>query len=312
MYWGAYVDGDPTYRHYYPTERAWTDAPWDSATWDRFERNAGKKVSILHYGQPPMWEQGFATGPANACINRGAIPFIDMSSKSVPLTDIAAGKYDTQIAAWASQVKAWNHALFVRWNWEMNGSWFPWGAQAKANPGAFVASWRRVVDITRNIGAPVTWCWCPNTVFTGSTPLASLWPGDDYVDWSGIDGYNFAGLRGDPWRSFHDVIRPTYDAVIALAPGKPLMIAETGSTELGGSKPAWISAIPAALSAMPQIAGFQWFNWRIYEPGPASDYRDWPIESSSTATSAFQAMIADPRFAANTFGNIPAAKIPRL
>ena len=57
IYWGAYIDGNDTYGGSY------SDAPWDSSTWDLFERHAGKKVSLLHYGQPPPWERAFDYGP---------------------------------------------------------------------------------------------------------------------------------------------------------------------------------------------------------------------------------------------------------
>ena len=48
VYWGAYMDGDPTYTYYYGG--SWGDAPWDSNTWSKFESNAGKQVSIVHWG----------------------------------------------------------------------------------------------------------------------------------------------------------------------------------------------------------------------------------------------------------------------
>jgi hypothetical protein len=81
-----------------------------------------------------------------------------------------------------------------------------------------------------------------------------------------------------------------------LAPSKPIMIAEAGSSEYGGSKAAWVRA---ALSVdlpddFPMVKAFVWFNSR--EQG------DWPINTSSQARAAFAAGIASPYYADNAFG----------
>jgi hypothetical protein len=301
IYWGSYIEGQQTYTHYYGG--TWTNAPWDANTWNKFEANAGKKVSIEHYGQPAPWVQPFAAGTANLVTARGAIPLIDMSSASVPLADIKNGVYDSSIIAWAQAVKAWGKPFFLRWNWEMNGTWFSWGAQAKANPADFVAAWRHFHDIVAAQGATnVTWVWCPNTEFTGSTPLEQLYPGDAYVDWTGIDGYNKSSSTY--WISFYNLMKPTYDHLLRIAPNKPIMIAETGSREVGGSKAAWITdALVTQLpNNFPAVKAFVWFNWRIYEDGI---WKEWPIESSAAATAAFAQGIASPYYAANNFGSLP-------
>ena len=65
-------------------------------------------------------------------------------------------------------------------------------------------------------------------------------PGDEYVDWVGIDGYNFGTAKsGMSWRSFNETFKGTYDIVTGLT-SRPVMIGETGSTESGGDKAAWI------------------------------------------------------------------------
>jgi hypothetical protein len=303
IYWGARIDGE--------VYGGRTDAPWDTTTWDMFEGHAGgKRVSIVHFGQPAPWKQGFVRAPFDKVTARGAIPYVSMSSESVALTSITAGTYDSQIAAWARAVKAYGKPFFLRWNWEMNGAWFNWGAQAKANPAAFVASWRHMHDIVAREGATnVTWTWCPNIVFSTATPLASLYPGDDYVDWTCMDGYNFGTLpfkRGATWQPFGPLIKPTYDALLALAPTKPIMIGETAATEYGGSKANWITdALTTQIPQMPAIKALVWFNWNITEQGGT---HDWQIESSASAQTAFAHAISSPYYAANNYGNLPALR----
>lgn len=298
IYWGARADGDVYGRG---------DAPWDLTTWNLFEQHAGKKVSILHFGQPPPWRLPFDRNPFNLVSGRGAIPYVSMSSDSVSLTSIANGSYDSYLIAWARAAKAYGKPFLLRWNWEMNGTWFSWGAQAKTNPAAYVASWRRFHNIVKAEGATnVTWVWCPCAVWSASTPLTSLYPGDAYVDWTCVDVYNFGRipLKNDVWKSFYTVMKPTYDQLMSLAPTKPILIGETASTEWGGSKSAWITdALKTQIPVtFPKIRGVAWFNWNIFANGGRYD---WQIESSASAQSAFASGISLPNYVTNNYGSLP-------
>ena len=298
IYWGARADGDVYGR---------IDAPWDLTTWDLFEQHAGKKVSLLHFGQAPPWRLPFDSNPFNLVTSRGAIPYVSMSSENVPLSSIADGTYDNYLTTWAQAAKAYGKPFLFRWNWEMNGAWFSWGAQAKANPADYVAAWRRFHDIVTSQGATnVTWTWCPNAIFSGSTPLSSLYPGGAYVDWTCVDVYNFGTipLKDDIWKSFYTIMKPTYDQLMSLAPTKPIVLGEIASTEWGGSKAAWINdALKTQVPVnFPKIRGVAWMNWNI--PGNGGSY-DWQIESSSSAQSAFAGGISLPNYVTNDYGALP-------
>ena len=229
---------------------------------------------------------------------------MDMSSKSVPLRDIAAGAYDASLTTWAQAVKAWGKPFLLRWNWEMNGTWFPWGAQAKTEPAAFVASWRRFHDIVSSAGATnVTWVWCPNLDFSGSTPLESLYPGDAYVDWTCLDGYN----QGSSSISFASLFSASYNHLLQIAPSKPIMVGETGSYEYGGAKAQWIAdALTSLPGLFPKVRAYVWFNWRIFHNGT---WKDWHIESSPSSQAAFAVGIGSPYFK-GPGGSLPFGKVP--
>jgi beta-mannanase len=145
----------------------------------------------------------------------------------------------------------------------------------------------------------ITWVWCPNVSFKGSTSLGELYPGDAYVDWTCMDGYNGGGAG---WTSFSGIFSTTYGELLSLAPTKPIMIGETASAEVGGSKAAWIEAGFSELpSKFPKIKGVNWFNWNIIEEGVE---RPWPIETSAASASAFSKAINSGYFAENTFGSL--------
>ncbi len=300
IYWGAYMDGNDTYG------ASFGDAPWDATTWRTFESHAGKKASIVHWGVPAPWSASFNSQltAQQAVVGNGEISLVDMNSGSVPLADIASGAYDASITAWAQQAKAFGHPFFLRWDWEMNGRWFAWGTTPTNvnTASSYVAAWRHMHDLFAQAGATnVTWVWCPNTVFSGSTPLSSLYPGDNYVDWTCLDGYNKGGSN---WTSFTDLFGASYDQLQQLAPSKPVMIGETSSAEDGGSKATWIqNALGSLPTRFPQIRAFVWFNWKIADSGTTWS---WPIESSAAATSAFAAGIAPSYFqAGGGLGGLP-------
>ncbi len=284
-YFGAYVEGVQTFGYYYPSEAPWGNAPWDTRTWDRFERDAGKRVAMLMFGQPVFWDDPFNyDGAFDATAARGAIPSVDMTTGSTPLTDIANGVYDTQITAWAKAAAAWHKPFVLRLDAEMNGAWYNYGAQARSNPQSFVAMWRHVHDLFVAAGATnVSWHWCPNVdPESVQTPLESLYPGDAYVDWTGMTGYDMGN------ESFSWLFTSTYARLVALAPSKPIMIGEIGSVDAGypGVKTQFLSDMFAQLpTQFPQVRGFVWFNWRTNEKDPPLD---WPIESSAAAQAAFQ------------------------
>ena len=75
-----------------------------------------------------------------------------------------AGTHDAYIREFAEDARDWGHPFFLRFNWEMNGNWFPWSEGVNGNqPGEYVAAWRHVHDIFTEVGATnATWVWCPN------------------------------------------------------------------------------------------------------------------------------------------------------
>ena len=211
-----------------------------------------------------------------------------MSTGSTPLTDISAGTYDSQITAWAKAAAAWNKPLVLRLDAEMNGGWYDYGSQARQNPQAFVAMWQHVHDLFVAAGATnVSWQWCPNVdPESAQTPLEQLYPGDAYVDWTGMTGYNQGG------ESVSWLFDSTYSRLLTLAPSKPIMIGETGSVDSGfsGQKVQFINDLFGAMqSKYPQVRAFCWFNWRsrsrATRRGIGPSNRQPPARPRSTRTS---------------------------
>ena len=150
----------------------------------------------------------FSAGPFESTRARGAIPLVDMDPDGATLASVAAGNRDKEFEQWFSDAATkFGYPLFFRWSWEMNGTWFkPYGPESAASPSLYVSVWRHLHDLAVAKGANnITWVWCPNVSFSGSTSLKALYPGDAYVDWTCMDGYNRGQnpIKPEGFKSFH-------------------------------------------------------------------------------------------------------------
>ena len=279
MYWGGIIKGSV---YGVAGEDANADAPRNRAVLSRFEQDAGKQITVVNTGQ--AWAT-FDPVTMDAAIEAGAIPLVTMALEGQTLREVAEGHEDAKIRAWAREAKAFGYPFLFRPWWEMNGNWYSWGRSPY-----YVAAWRHFHDVVEEVGATnVTWAWVVNTIWwdPGSDP-APYYPGSAYVDWVGMDAYNWGTnpLQPNYWTSPAETIDPTLAALERIAPGKPVCLCEVASTGVGGDKAAWISQLLGSyLPSHPSIAAFLWFNW-YYEQNGGS--WDWPIESSSGAERAFQ------------------------
>lgn len=248
-----------------------------------------------------MWYQDWTESWSTALINPkfvnpttqlGAVPMITWqpdldtgnptNQPAYTPADIAAGRYDAFIRRAALETAAYKKPVFIRLAPEMNGSWFPWGAKINGNtPASYISMWRHVVSIFRSVGATnAKWVWSPNVNCSGTCPFPAYYPGNSWVDWVALDGYNYASVDKTAWMSFEQLFQKSYD-ILAGMTSKPMMIAETSSTELGGDKAAWIESIPHVITTvMPRVRALIWFD-RVKET-------DWRINSSAASLAAFR------------------------
>ncbi|MBF0544320.1 MAG: hypothetical protein HQM08_07800 [Candidatus Riflebacteria bacterium] len=283
---------------------------------ETFERDAGKKVAIIHVFQAWGAKNGknqFNVNAMNAIRSHGSIPLLTWAPRALhekenepeyALKNIINGKYDGYIIKFASDIKGWKHPLFLRFAHEMNGNWYPWAEGVNGNvSGEYVKAWHYVHDLfKRNQVTNVTWVWCPSRKNSKHKKLSELYPGDDYVDWLGIDGYNDTRFKG--WQSFAEVFGGAYHEMAGLS-GKPIMIAEFSSMEAGGKKSVWISkTLSSTITAkFPRIKAVIWLNHKF------SSELDWRIESSVSSQRAFAESVASPLYCDNKFGSLDVSPI---
>jgi len=317
MYWGASIGSQLT----------GTPPPWDMSALSQFEGLVGKGLSLVSISSP--FEDcssacSFFPFPTKMMDNiraYGAIPFFNWSAQLIPadptdpqmpdfqLSDVISGSYDAYIREFAEAARAWGHPFFLRYGWEMNGNWFPWSADVNGNnEGEFVTAWRHVHDIFTSVGATnATWVWCPYAdADRRFAPLKPLYPGNAYVDWTCMDGFNWASNPANPhpWRSFNRIFSSTYRKLTKqIAPSKPIVLGEMASTGSDRAKATWIRNMFKQLATrFRRVRGLIWFD-------QVDRGVNWPLETSAAATGAFARGIRGGAFKSNSFAGSTGAPI---
>ena len=196
------------------------------------------------------------------------------SGPTISLSDIAAGDYDRDLRRAADLAKTLPFQVMIRFGHEMNGDWYPWSGK----PSAYVAAWRHSVSVFRQEGADnVKWVWSPN-VEQGNYPFARYFPGNAWVDYVGLDGYNWgtSGVGTNQWQSLSQVFGASYKHLTEMST-KPVIICETSSSDAGGDKAEWIrnGLLKAIPQDFPRVRAVMWFD--------RSMEQDWRVDSSQAS-----------------------------
>ena len=244
---------------------------------------------------------GFPLESVRAIDAAGALPCITWepmhyetgSEVMIPAEDILSGRYDVYIDDFANTARQWGRPVLVRFAHEMNLARYHWGTDAQGygpeSPALFAAMYRHVAQRLRAAGADNLYlAFCPNSESipndsfdpeAGWNTLAAWWPGAEYVDVLGMDGYNWGDTRSlethgwqSSFRSFVDIFGPARAELRALAPDLPLLVFETAGVAGGGDKGAWIEEAFATARDW-GLAGLVWFQ--------AAKEEDWRMQAGS-------------------------------
>ena len=245
-----------------------------------FEQMSGAEVDIALKFLAFTTGLNFPMAEASASAKKGGTIFIKLEpwswrgkdDKSFTLENILNGKYDHLLKRFAEGAKKFGKPVFVSFGHEMNGTWYPWSG----DPELYKKAFHYVHDkISQEYGAcNVTWVWNPDII----SSARSYYPGDKYVDWIGIDGYNTEDY-GNPWKSCSELFSERVAELESLR--KPLMIGEFGSdannpTDEKERKPAWLSECIDYFAREKKVKAYIYLNKNKVEEGKA---KKWAIDT---------------------------------
>jgi len=233
------------------------------------------------------WTQTYA----DVAENHNAKLLVTWMPNGYSAPSIVAGDADAYISQYAHDVKNYGKEIWLRPLHEANGNWYDWGV-GKAGAGNtnanVIEAWKHIVQIFRDSSVTnVKWVWTTNATNSGSgTSVMGAYPGDDWVDYNSIDGYNWGTAQSwSHWQSFHQIFATPY-AQLAQH-NKPIFIAEFSSSEQGGDKAQWISDMFSILStSYPRIFALMWFSQT------KSAEADWAVNTTDASLQAWKAGIA--------------------
>lgn len=192
---GAFVNWGPVGRE--RTLQIWekwlNQAPSSVVGVDFYAEKTWEDFSRLSW-VPGIWKK---LNPA-----RNVVWSVPLTVKGTPLRDVADGLHDAEFEAAARAISEAQPNAVIRLGWEMNlvsMAWF-----AKGQEADYIAAFRRVVAIFRRHSSGFKYDWCPGWGAQDS-PADLAYPGDDVVDYIGLDVYDFKydGTASKRWDKFY-------------------------------------------------------------------------------------------------------------
>ena len=257
-------------------------------------RPHGTGLTYLGYGEP------FPRRWADELWSVGAVPQIAWE----PNEGLGPVRDDEYLRGFAAAAAAFGQPVFLRFASEMNGTWAPYHGDPQRYREAF-----RLVARTMHAAAPnVIMVWCPYCQPVG--PLDSYYPGDDAVDWVGVNLYSVFYHNGDPQQPASaedptDLLRPVYDR---YASRKPIAICEYAAShqakEHDGPRPQFAigkmrrlyGALPARF---PRVKMITWYNCDNLTAGNLPEERrlnDYSLTTSEAVLAAYRTLVSDDYF----------------
>jgi hypothetical protein len=285
-----------------------SETPRDVALRD-WEAKSGRTASIYHTYH--RGDEQFPTAAEIAMAREVGKPRILFTNWKVDYgskwADVAAGKQDARIDRLSAYIKAnFTEKFYLTMHHEPEND-----VNATAGSGMtakdFAAMFRHVVLRMRANGvdnAVFVMAYMNVEKWNNSPWWYDLYPGDDVVDWLGVDSYINAQPGGFHNADFKNLMDRTTDPkfpgwytwATTQHPTKPLMAAEWGVYECRtacdpAEKAKLFDTVLPQLKAMPKIKAIVYFD-------TASDQQglDMRIDSTPTALAAFQRVAADPIF----------------
>ncbi|MBN1446614.1 MAG: T9SS type A sorting domain-containing protein [Bacteroidetes bacterium] len=247
----------------------------------------------------------------------GFIPELSLFLVSDVATDsiIAVSvQYDVIIDSIITLAREYGRAMFLRIGGEFNGAGADWNGGGY-HPHLYVTMFRKITDMFAARGfrdsIATIWCYMPAAAndFDSVDVRGALWyPGDEYVDWFGLDVFDEANF---------DQSLPDYDRrgittkgkserflAMARLKGKPVYMSETsairrgltaGETDSRADWDAWFAKFWEFIGAHPEIKGFSYIdaNW------PEHAYPGWGdarIENSPFISAKYLEEMRKPRY----------------
>ena len=225
--------------------------------------------------------------------------------------EIARGvpRYDERIAQTARMLRDLGGPVFVRPGSEFNGDW------SGQHPYEYPKAFRRIVEIFRREGAEncaFSWGYEPSAPddFDVVDEAGPRWfPGDDVIDWYGLDVFETSDFLGSPGRN--GVSSPAGRAErfleMARVHGKPVLLDEVSASRVGITADRddgrrawkeWFEPFFDFLDRHPEIRGFNYINqdWSRIDNYARMGWKDARLTNNAFISQKWFEELSRPRY----------------
>jgi hypothetical protein len=248
-----------------------------------------------HRGQ---WPADFPTEVLTDFAARGIVGIINFTPDGLGRDNIcqriADGEFDIYLTQYAEAARAFGKKVILRPPWEMNGNWFFWSPGIAGNTTAsYIAAWRHMYLLMKTIAPNIEFFWCAAS--SNYTDLALCYPGDNYVQYTGIDLYKMPNNTGT-FLTIADKWLPKVQAV----GNKPIILGEVGVSNVFDydTRRAFIrgpEGYTDVVNKYPKVKCIVYFNidaTAVNEP----DGRDWRLDTAPSIQYPYKQQSAMPAF----------------
>eukprot|EP01121_Diplochlamys_sp_Union-15-3_P020041 TRINITY_DN7690_c0_g1_i1.p1 TRINITY_DN7690_c0_g1~~TRINITY_DN7690_c0_g1_i1.p1 ORF type:complete len:377 (+),score=61.95 TRINITY_DN7690_c0_g1_i1:53-1183(+) len=181
-------------------------APYSPENFPAYEQWIGRPISFgTDFMPSDNWASleggGWQLGPWSNWVNGApagertfvlSIPMVP-SGQSAEIVNGAKGLHNSTFLTLAKNLVSYKlETTVLRIGWEFNGGWYPWSASV--NPTAWVKYFQTIVEVMKSVNPKFRVLWNPS-IGWGQEPAPSVYPGNEYVDFIGLDTYD------DDWNS---------------------------------------------------------------------------------------------------------------
>jgi len=207
-------------------------------------------------------------------------------------------KDNAYLRGWAEAARHAGVPIFLRYASEMNGTWQVYSG----DPDEYIRKWRLVYRTIKRVAPNVVMVWCPFA--TPQNNITRYYPGDEYVDWVGVNIYSVIHQDGD-------INKGPTEAPVALlsyvynlyADRKPIAICEYGATHYCAASQEDVTDFAiekmsrlyrAVVQQFPRVRMINWFS--VDTIGDALGDNDYSLTSNRRVLDTYRSLIADSHF----------------
>jgi hypothetical protein len=269
-----------------------------------YEKTVGKPAAWVYFSNNWYHSREFPTETAAWIREAGSIPYIRLMLRSslkhdgnepvFTLQNIIDGQFDNDLHAWCARARDFDTQILVEYGTEANSDSFAWSGTSNGagttdgygdplqpdGPERFKDVYRHIIQICRAEGAGnITWVFHVDSEGHPEeewNKMENYYPGDEWIDWIGVSIYGTYTPQNSYFSVFPLVMDAIYPRIVALAPGKPIIIAEFGTAKNNPlvDQVKWTREALAQITSQryPDLIGFSWWNeWWQNDDDPAHD-----------------------------------------